>query len=153
MSIKDRLAKAAVTANEERNKILMGDFNAVVEKVQVKTFKSGSFGYVFIYAILDKEAKGRKVFENMVLTKSDGSPVPYGDDRLLRRLFSLGIGDSELINFKLPEVDTEIGDLPTLHGTKVVVTLERKLNSATNEPEQNLKKVVSAKAKTSAKAA
>jgi hypothetical protein len=150
MNLKERLAKASVTAKEERQAILMGDFNAVVDKVTAKTFKSGSFGYVFVYAITDKEGKGRKVFENIVLTKADNTPVEYGDDRLLRRLFTLGIGDDKLGTFQLPEVDSEIGDLPKLNGIKVIISLERKLNSSTGVAEQNLKKVELAKSQSKA---
>jgi len=137
MNLKDRLTKAS----KERNQILMGEFTAVVESAKTKTFKSGSFGFVFIYGITDKESKGRKVYENLVLTDKDGKAVEYGDDRLLRRLYTLGIGDAELPNFALPENDTEEGDLPKLNGIKVILTLEKRINKGTGEGEQGLKKV------------
>lgn len=140
MNLKNRLLQSAKTATEERTKILMGDFNAVLESVKSKTFKSGSFGFVFVYGITDQEAKGRKIYENIVLSKKDGSAVEYGDDRFIRRLYTLGIDDAALENFNIPENDTEQGDMPKLQGTKVIVTLERKLKDD-GTPEQNLKKV------------
>jgi hypothetical protein len=150
MDIKKRLQKAAVEAKSTRTQILMGEFKAVVEKVAAKTYKTGAFGFEFVFAITDKDAKGRKIYENIVMSDKNGEALKFSDERLVRRLYNLGVDDTALQTFDIPNNSDEKGSLPTLHGAQVILTLERGLNWKTQEPEQKLKRVVLAGRKAAA---
>jgi hypothetical protein len=140
MSMLKARLKAASAAS--KRPILMGQFYGVVEKFVAKTFKSGAFGFELTYALTDKgDNKGRKIFENIVMNKSDGSLIKFADEKLVRRLYSLGIGDAELESFNVPETSDEQGDLDKLHGVKVLLTLEQEIRRDNGEPSQKVKKV------------
>lgn len=138
MNLKSRIKTAAAATSRA---ILSGQFNALVESVEATTFKSGAFGFKLVYVITDKAHKGRKIYENLVMNKADGTAIPFADEKLVRRLYGLGLSEDALETFNLPETSDETGDLETLNGRKVIITLEQEIRKDNGEASQKVKKV------------
>lgn len=124
---------------------LTGEFLAIVETIKTKTYSTGSFGYEIAYKLTDEDVKGRRVWENIIISKADGSPVGFSAEKLMKRLLAFGINNKALATFNLPETTDAASDLDTLQGSKVKLKLEREVRQ-NGQPGTKVKSVYAAKA-------
>lgn len=155
-SLKSRIAEAtkanakkvASNANTKTTDYspLTGEFNAVLESAKPKVYFTGSFGYEFTFRLTDKEVAGRKIWENIILVKADGTPTSFSAEKLMRRLAAFSVTGKALETFALPESVTDNSDLDTLNGAQVILKLEREISS-NGKPGTKVKAVYKSKMK------
>ena len=112
-------------SGNKRKPIASGKYSAQLTGVLCGKSKGGAFGVVFSYTIDDGPEKGRTVKEGIYLTKRDGNPIPFGPNRLKRRLMNLGLSAEAINTFKFPKKETELGDFKHLLDAHVIITLEQ----------------------------
>lgn len=98
-----------------------GRHSAFLQEVKHGSFKTGSYGVVFTYVFEGGEAKNRKIRETIVLTKANGEAVKFANNRLKRRLMSLGLPIEKINAFKGPRNEHDLGDFKLVLGAPVTV--------------------------------
>lgn len=101
-----------------------GRYAAFVQEVKHGTFKTGSYGVTFKYVIEGGPFKNRKVTDNLVLTKSDGTAVKYADSRLKRALMAFGLPLEKINAFKGPRNEHDLGDFRLAIGAPVTIIVK-----------------------------
>lgn len=111
-------------AKIERNSVpLDGEFTAITKEIKAMVFKKGGFGLKLTYRLTSEAVKGRTVNEFIQLRKADGVAQEYADERLISRFRAFGLTNEEIENVNIPDSHTEVGDLDTLLGKKIVLKL------------------------------
>jgi hypothetical protein len=108
-----------------RKAIQPGTYGAVISDIKVGKSKNGAFGAVITYTIDGGDEDGRQVKEGIYLTKRDGSPIPFGPNRLKTRMLVAGLTSEQINNFKFPDSEKSMGDFKYMLDAKV--TLETDL--------------------------
>lgn len=130
---KDKINAAKATlANTPaviEGKVLNGEFAARIESAQPGVFKTGSFGVKIQYGLEGTGVNNRKAYENIVLQYKTGEDTKYGLSSLKRRLMAAGLSSDEINAFTVPSPSDVLeagnyGDFPTLHGLKVMLSLD-----------------------------
>lgn len=125
ISLIARLKAAQVEKADSIKPISGANLSAMVDDfVPFISQRTGTQGYKIVYRMTGAAYKGRLVFDYLMLTRKDGSVIPYSDRKLLSRLVAFGISQEQLENFKLPVVEGDDSDLHLTKGAKVKLTLE-----------------------------
>ncbi len=123
-SLMDRL-KAAQTEKDDSRKPLAGSFAGIVDSFEPYTSdRTGTQGYKIVYKLTGASNKGKLIFDYLMMTRKDGSPIPFSERKLLSRLTTFGITVDQINTFRLPSVEGDESDLDKTVGAKVKLELE-----------------------------
>ena|ERR1700692_2153298 len=104
--------------------LLPGRYAAYIQAIKHGTFKTGAYGITTTYVIEGGEFKNRKITENLVLTKGDGTPVKGADARLKRFLMAGGLSLEEIYAFKAPRNEHDLGSLAKVVSKPVTIIVK-----------------------------
>lgn len=104
--------------------ITPGRYAAFLQAVKTTVFKTGSFGVTFTYIIEGTDFKNRKISDNLVLVKADGTPVTGANGRLKRNLMAYGLPLEKIESFKGPQNEHQLGDFALVLGQPVTIEVK-----------------------------
>lgn len=104
--------------------IAPGRYSAFIQAIKHGTFKTGAYGLTTTFVIEGGEFKNRKINENLVLTKADGSAVKGANSRLKRFLMAGGLSLEKINAFKGPRTEHELGDFKLLIQEPVTIVVK-----------------------------
>lgn len=117
------LSNGSATAMSDAPKapIPAGTHPGFLQEVKHGTFKSGSYGMTFTYVIESGVAKNRKIREYLVLSRADGTSIPFSGSRLKRRLMGFGLALEKINAFRGPRNEHDLGDFALALGAPVTI--------------------------------
>jgi Protein of unknown function (DUF669) len=104
--------------------IAPGRYAAFIQAIKHGTFKTGSYGLTTTYVIEGGDFKNRKINDNLVLQKADGTAVKGADARLKRFLMAGGLSSEKINAFKGPRTEHELGDFKLLIQEPVTIVVK-----------------------------
>src|SRR5271166_3520858 len=101
-----------------------GRYAAFLQEAKPTTYKTGAFGIKTTYVIEEGEFKNRKITDNIILTKKDGSKTPYGANTLKKRLMAFGLPMEKILAFKGPRNEHDLGDFRLVLSAAVTIIVK-----------------------------